>query len=86
MRIPVKVKSVLTRVVDGEAVAVDPQAAMLHALNPTATRIWEWIDGTTSEDELTARLCREFAVSKETARQDVAKLLDEFEQLGILTR
>lgn len=86
MRVPVKSERVLTRVLEGEAVAVDPQTAWLHAMNPTATRIWEWVDGIADEAELARRLCREFAVEPERARADVARLLDEFERLGILTR
>ena len=63
---------IVSRMVDGEAVLVDPKKGMVRVLNPTGARIWEMIDGRRTVAELAAGIAAEYGIeaSRAAGRHD----------------
>jgi hypothetical protein len=70
-------------IVDGETVVVSPADLRYHALNPTATAVWELLAEGTSVDDAVAHLTSRFEVDEQTCRLDVEACLDNFTLIGI---
>ena len=58
----------------------------LLALNETATWVWQQASdqGEFTIDSLTKALCEEYEVGEQQAQADVAKLVDEWQQVGVV--
>lgn len=58
----------------------------LLSLNETAAWLWKQAKemGDFSVDELAAQLCEEYEVSADDAKADVAAMLDEWKQVGVV--
>ena len=72
------------RIIDGEAVIVDPGTSMLYSLNPVATLIWEMSSERTAVEEIVDRIVEEFDVERSTAEEDCLELVRDFVDRGIL--
>ena len=59
------------RVIDGEAVIVDPKSSKLYSLNPVATLIWEVISKRTKLGEIIDSIMGEFEIERATADKDL---------------
>ena len=62
-----------------ETVVYDVAAHMIHSLNPTARRVWDWSDGKTSVESMAKRLSSELGVSKGQAESLVWLAIDRLE-------
>ena len=58
----------------------------LLSLNDSADWLWKAASelGDFSVDELAAKLCEEYEVSAEEAKADVAAIVDEWQQIGVV--
>lgn len=58
----------------------------LLSLNETAAWLWKQAKemGDFSVDDLAAKLCEEYEVSADDAKADVAEMLDEWKQVGVV--
>ena len=58
----------------------------LLSLNETAAWLWKQAKamGDFSVDELAAKLCEEYEVSADDAKADVAAMIDEWQQVGVV--
>ncbi len=65
------------RVVDGEAVIVEPGRGLVNVVNEVGTRVWEWMDGVRSVDDIARLVCDEFEVTPEEAARDVLVFVSE---------
>ena len=65
------------RVIEGEAILVDVSAGKVIQASQTAAFIWEQLDGSKTIGEIIDRVCADFAVEKERARQDTLEFLEE---------
>ena len=72
------------RVINGEAVIVDPSTSMLYSLNPVATLVWEMSDERTTVEEIVDRIVEEFEVERSTAEEDCLEFVRDFVDKGIL--
>jgi hypothetical protein len=70
-------------VVDGETVVVSPSDLRYHALNPTATAVWELLADGTSVDDAVSHLMSRFDIDEQTCRRDVERCLENFATIGI---
>ena len=70
-------------VVDGETVVVSPADLRYHALNPTATAVWELLADGVTVDDAVARLTSRYDVDEEACRRDVEACLENFAAIGI---
>lgn len=78
-------RTVPWRVLDTEALVVDPQAGLLYPLNSVGARIWELADGSRSVDAIVAALVDEFAADEPTIRRDATRFLDELATAGLIS-
>ncbi|MBU7007242.1 PqqD family protein [Phosphitispora fastidiosa] len=67
--------AMITRVIDGEAVIMDPQQGKVLALNEVGSFIWELLDGARSKEDILAEICREFNVGREVAAADLEEFI-----------
>ncbi len=58
---------------------------MIHMLSRTAGRVLQLADGTLTVDSIAERFASEYSIDGERARADVAKILAEFQRLGLLS-
>lgn len=67
--------TMITRVIDGEAVIMDPQQGKVLALNEVGSFIWELLDSPHSQGDLLDKICREFNVGREEAAADLEEFI-----------
>ena len=68
------------RVVDSEAVIVEPGKGMVNVVNEVGTRVWEWIDGVRTLDEIARLISEEFDVTPEEAGKDLFEFVNELSE------
>jgi PqqD family protein of HPr-rel-A system len=69
---------------DGEAVVYDERSGELHHLNPTATLIFGFLDGTATVRELAADVADAFGVPADEVETQIRTLVRSFRKLGLL--
>ena len=73
--------------VDGETLVLNPETFAVTKLNETAGRIWEMLGEEASVDQLTEKICTEFAGGdKESIRRDLVHFLGQLEKIGLVER
>ena len=72
------------RILEGEAVIVDPSSSMLYSLNPIATLIWEESSQGTTMEEIVNRVMDEFEVERTVAERDCLEFARDFMDRGLL--
>ena len=66
-------------------IRTDPaQKVQFFSLNPTAARVWEWLEHERDLDELTRLMCERYTVSPERARADLQAWCQELLGLGAI--
>ena len=81
---PARSKQVAARMLGGEMMIMSPRDTTLFNLNDVGSVIWESADGQTPLDDIVARLCVEFDVAPEVARQDAETFVQELVEHGIM--
>jgi hypothetical protein len=77
-------KQVAARMLGSEMVIMSPRDTTLFNLNDVGSVIWESADGQTPLDEIVVRLCAEFEVTPDVARQDAETFIQELAGHGIM--
>lgn len=77
-------KQVAARMLGGEMMIMSPRDTTLFNLNDVGSLIWQSADGQTPLDDIVARLCTEFDVAPEVARQDAETFIHEMSEHGIM--
>lgn len=72
------------RVVAGETLILDRHQQLIHQLNQTASYIWDRCDGTATVAAIADQLAQAFDVEPTRAAQDVAALVCQLQQVGLL--
>ena len=75
---------VRARVVDGQMVLLNRQRELVHQLNETATYVWDRCDGEHTVTAIASELAGEFDVDVETAEKDVAAVVGQLEDAGLV--
>jgi hypothetical protein len=70
--------------VDGEIVLYDDSRRVLHRLNPTASALWQCLDGTGTLGEIAADMADVFQVDRDRVLADVLMAAREFGEQGLL--
>jgi hypothetical protein len=81
--------NVVSRKISGEQILVPVRkkaadVAAIFVLNETGARIWSLLDGQHSLGEIADMLAQEYEVKPEAARADVAQVVGELYELGML--
>ena len=69
---------------DDDLLLADFQGSQLHVLNPTAAAVWEMCDGQSTAEQMAGQLAAQFALSPDQVQGDVAKILAEFWEKGLV--
>jgi hypothetical protein len=72
------------RTIDGEALVITPTDSRLHALNETATFVWDRAQGRQTLESILGELMSTYAVSEKEARADVEAFVNEAVDKGLL--
>jgi hypothetical protein len=70
--------------VDGEIILYDDSRGVLHRLNPTASALWQCLDGSGTLGEIAADMADVFQVSEDRVLADVLIAAREFARQGLL--
>jgi hypothetical protein len=65
-------------------VVLDRRTERIHQLNTTASFVWDHCDGDRSVGEIADGIMEAFDVDSSTAAQDVAEIVKQFADLGLL--
>lgn len=79
-------KGIAYRMVGEEAVLVKSRDGKIITLNPTASLVWDKLDGKKGAEELAKEVCRKFGVGGETAQHDTKKFLRDLEKKGLTVK
>ena len=82
---PHRSADVVGRIYGSDAVVISPDQGLVRMFNPTATRIWQLVDGSRSVEEIAVTLTSEFDVDLAQARQSVIRLLTELSEKQLIT-
>jgi hypothetical protein len=63
----------------------DATGRRVHVLNHCARRVWIWCDGTRTVTELVDRVMETYSVEEGRAQKDVAGVIQDLLDLGLLT-
>jgi hypothetical protein len=72
------------RVIDGEAIVVLPDRGEVKVLNDVGSRIWELMDGESSVDQISQKICKEYEVKEKDALNDISDFLAQLSTNGML--
>jgi len=75
---------VMFRELDGEAVLLNLQNEMYYGLDEVGTRMWQLLTTSDSVQAAMDTMLEEFDVSPETLEKDVAKMIKELLEQGLL--
>lgn len=70
--------------VDDEVIVYNRATDAYYTLNPTATAVWDLVDGNRSFEALVTALSEQFAIEPAEIRDDVASIVAEFTEAGLL--
>jgi hypothetical protein len=82
--VPVPAPSVVGVELDGEAVLLEEEAGTLHVLSPTATLVWNLLDGRSDVATIVSDLVAVFEVPQGQMQDDVLLAVREFGRQGLL--
>jgi hypothetical protein len=78
--------TVAARAVADEVVLLDLEAGAFYSLNPTAAFVWSQFSEGAPRERIAAALAERYEVDAATAQSDVAALLGELQESGLLER
>ena len=78
-------EAVMFRELEGESVLLNLDSEVYFGLDEVGTRIWHALSETGKVGEAVNRLLEEFEVDEETVRKDLAELLEELVENGLVT-
>lgn len=81
---PRRRSSVRARAIEDETVILDRQRNLVHELNETASYVWQRCDGEHSVAAIARDLVQAFDVEPETAKKDVAHVVQELDEVGLV--
>jgi hypothetical protein len=81
--------NVIAREIAGERILVPVRTqaadmASIYVLNDTGSRIWDLLDGQHSLSDIQEILVQEYDVSREVAETDVAEIIEQLQEIGML--
>lgn len=72
-----KNETVISRVVNGEAVLVIPEEGQVKVLNEVGSRIWSLADGTRTIRQIAKSICEEYDVEQMQSENDVLAFIEQ---------
>ena len=72
------------RVIDGEIVVLLPEERALHALTGCGSRVWELIEEETAISEIVQKICAEYDVEPQRAREEIIEYVHKLEAMKLV--
>ena len=69
---------------DDDLLVADFSDSQMHVLNPTAAAVWAMCDGQHTAGQIADLLAGHFGLPAEEVRRDVARVLGEFREKGLV--
>ena len=86
MRAPIQRPNLSCREIDGQTIIVDLNGKrMFHGLNETAALLFKNCDGTQDIESLVKIMMDSYQVDSEMAKADTAEILEQFEDLELIS-
>lgn len=82
--IPAKSDLSVARIVNGEAVVVEPKNGLVNVINEIGTSIWELIDGKLTVREIAGHIAGEYEVTHNRALADTIEFLLDLNEKGLV--
>lgn len=82
--LPLRKASVVQRNLGDESVLYDAERRVAHVINRTAEIVWARCDGATDIPSIAAALRREYPEATADFERDVANVLAQFREAGLL--
>ncbi len=76
---------VLAQAMADEVVLLNLGNDHYYGLDPVGTRMWELLKERGEPEAILPQLLSEFEIDEATVRRDLAKLIDELQQAGLVT-
>lgn len=83
-RFTVNEKDVTAKVIDGEAIIINLANGMYYSLDQTGAVAWVLLGAGHSVDEAADALAERFGVEADTARTDLAKLVNDLKEQNLI--
>jgi len=83
--IPKRVGRTPSRIVDGEAVVVQPAEGLVNVFNDVGSVIWELCDGVNTVGDIARVVRNKYDVSESVALEDTMEFLQDLRSKGMLT-
>ncbi len=83
-RRPTRKERVWQRQAQGENTLYDPDTGAVLLLNDTALAIWDLCDGENLPQEMIDAICILCSMHEDVVREDVERVLGEFDRVGLL--
>lgn len=77
--VPTIPEGIAYRIIEGEAVLINPETGIVFVLNQTGSFLWQQFDGTKSIREIAETVQQTFAVPYADAEYDLLEFLRELE-------
>ena len=84
-KIPIPNDDVAWRMVDDEAIIIEPMTSQATVLNPVAARLWELADGKRAVAELIDTIVVEYDVKPAVAEEDAREFFGVLAKRGLLS-
>ncbi|MDD4938623.1 MAG: PqqD family protein [Candidatus Omnitrophica bacterium] len=72
------------RIIDGEALVVDPEKSLIYPFNAVAARVWQLIDGAKDTDEIAEMIFREFEAEKALIHADITDFIAQLKESELI--
>lgn len=84
-RFVVNTPAVAAKVIDGEAIIMNLSTGMYYSMDGAGAALWEWLERGHSVGEMVDALAGRYDVPISQAHADVARLLDQAAQEGLVS-
>lgn len=81
-----KRKDIPWRIIDDQALVVNPRTSLIYPLNAVAARIWQLIDSAKGTEKIIDTLKEEFDIDRETLRADALMFISQLREQGLIER
>ena len=81
-----KRKDIPWRVIEENALLVNPKTSLIYPLNTVACRIWQLLDGKSGADEIAGIIKEEFDVEEDVLRPDLAEFILQLKEAGLIEK
>ncbi len=72
------------RVIEGEAVVVNPRSGSVFPLNPVATRLWELAEGKNTVEQMIAVIAEEFDAPTDVLAKDAQTFFEDLSSKAMI--